>query len=274
LQRKATWNWKATLANDAYKLLEENICFIVFDNGSDINPNVRFNDPTMTRFKYCIPIAASLFVLCSIHRPVTAVPIPVALSFDVPPSEVSGVWWLARLGTLVGPTPAIFLYRRAWKLFETCKPAARARVREIGDLVRRKLSAPLESMRIILTTDDDFSHLDWMTDTSIWPTLGLHQKYPHLKHPDASGASTDKNVRSVVSAIVADPRLKNQRIRESRIMLGDAKAVDIRSLYNEYRAGMELTLRVMQEKIDLAMLDPEEELEVQRLVTADMGGWP
>jgi hypothetical protein len=199
---------------------------------------------------------------------------PVALSFDLPPSEVTGVWWLARLATLVGPTPAIFLYRKAWKVLETCKPAAQTRVREMCHFVRRTISASIENVRDILKTEDDFSDLDWMTDTSIWPALGLHPKYPQPKHPNASAALISTNVRSTISAIAADPRLKNQRIRESRIMLGDARTVDIRSLYAEYREGMELTLRVMQEKIDLAMLDPEEELEVQRLVMANLGAWP
>jgi hypothetical protein len=203
---------------------------------------------------------------------VATAPIPPVLTLDLPPSEINGVWRLTRFATLFGPTPAILLYRQACKLYEAYEPGVRARVFAIAAHLHRTVSAPIIKV-LQNVTADDMADLNLMMDTSIWPTLGLqHEGKGDIQR------STDPEIdstylQSIVSRIFADPRLKGQRIRETRFVLGDTGPVNLKSLYSDYRSRLEQTMRVMQEHVDLAMLDPVEEAEVQRAVAEGMDGW-
>jgi hypothetical protein len=210
--------------------------------------------------------------VCVLSTPVVTAPIPPVLTLDLPPSEISGVWRLTRFATLFGPTPAILLYRQAYRLYEAYEPGVRAHAFAIVAQLHRTVSAPIiKALQNV--SADDMDDLNLMMDTSIWPTIGLqHEGIGDIQR----GTDPEINatyLQSIVSKIFADPRLKGQRIRETRFVLGDTGPVDLKSLYSEYRSRLELTIRVMQEHVDLATLDPVQEAEIQRAVADGMDGW-
>lgn len=74
----------------------------------------------------------------------------------------------------------------------------------------------------------------------------------------------------VYKEIISDPRLRNQRLRDSRVVLGGGPKLSLREIYQDYRTTLETTIVVAREHIEAAQLSPEHARLVQNLVLTRM----
>lgn len=202
--------------------------------------------PFRARAASCI-----VFVIIYTWRVSAALPIPPEMTLDIPVSEIPGVWRATRVAMLFGPTPAIWLYRKASVLAERAKPVVRRNLLHVAEKVHTwayNHHHPRSVYRRHLTGGARM----WKGHDTNSP---YHQHEAGLRMSDTSaaalalgsgvGAFVPEPCMKVYLAIMRDPRLRRQRLRDSRIMIdGGLSFAGFRNLYRDYRRTLNITLQV------------------------------
>lgn len=217
------------------------------------------------RAKPPIPIASMTFgfLLLLLLLPVTCIPVamPPELTLDLPLSQIPGVWKLTRLVLLLGPTPILWAYRKGALVVEEAMPSFRRSLLNTAESLQTWIGALVE--------DEGF-------DIDGFPNIAAEKEREREAVSTAalvlgSGANVIPTVcLQVYKEIIADPRLRRQRLRDSRTVLGDGPQMSLRDMYREYWATLETTIVVAREHIAAAQLQPEHARLVQNLVMTRM----
>lgn len=180
----------------------------------------------------------------------SALPVPPELTLDIPVSEIPGVWRATRIAMLFGPTPAIWAYRKASSLAERARPAVRRNLLHAAEKVKAWARAT-QPNRTIYRRHLANRRQAWKRDDS----NSAQSKYEaSLRMSDTSaaalalggaGAFISAPCMKVYLAIMRDPRLRRQRLRDSRVMIdGGLSFSGVRRLYQDYRKTLNLSMEV------------------------------
>jgi hypothetical protein len=170
-------------------------------------------------------------------------PVSPELTLDIPVSEIPGVWRATRLAMLFGPTPALWIYRKASTLAERARP-----------VVRRTLLQTVDKMQSWAGGSQMSSpHHSWRRLSS--SSRRSHERQKSFAASTAAALALGSGIGPFISAaglrvyygIINDPRLQKQRLRDSRIMLeGELSISSFQKFYRDYRETLDLTLEVAQ----------------------------
>lgn len=191
-----------------------------------------------------------------------SVPLPPELTLDIPESQVRGIWTLTRLSHLLGPTPALVLYRKFSELIELYRPIVlndlASRSRNLcafrRKLLRSATNLPGKSLQILPAAKRGSQRL-------------LDKERSRLQKR-MLGISTVSS--EVYHRILHDPRLSRQRMKDSKFVLGDAPGLDIHSIYEGYKSAFDSTVSVMNDHIARANLSESDAKIVHSLVVASL----
>lgn len=151
---------------------------------------------------------------------------------------------------LFGPTPAIWAYRKASSLAERAKPTVRRHILHAAEKMQawangkhthrtahhRHLAAERRAMKKKAQNSAQSRHEAGlrMSDTSA-AAIAL----------GGAGAFIPAPSMKVYLAILRDPRLRRQRLHDSRVMIdGGISFAGFRNLYQDYRKTLNLTMEV------------------------------
>jgi hypothetical protein len=189
---------------------------------------VRRKGPNLTAATATLVLTVAI---SSLSSTAASLPVPPELTLELPLSEIRGVWRATRFAMLLGPTPAIWAYRQIYSLLNRARP-----------VVRRKLLDTAERVQ------------EWASSQgSLGGEAGRRRRLKHSSPSNAAALTLGSGIGpfipgpcwNVYLSIMRDPRLRRQRLRDSRLMLdGGLRVPNFQSLYREYRKTLEVTLQV------------------------------
>jgi hypothetical protein len=210
-------------------------------------------------------------------------PVPRALAVDLAPADVAGVWRATRLATLLAPTPALRLYRVLARLYADARPALVAAVTSRVARLRASVAAATAAAVAVAAASSQqaVAHRQ-PSDQRRRTFAAVFDDEIDLDVGDSNGdepvvaSSTGFIVPAVClrvyREVLRDPRMRAQKIRDSRLVLAGPVSIpdvlNFRRLYADYTASLDLTLAVTNEYTARAGLSRADSRTVQALVIA------
>lgn len=231
---------------------------------------------------------------------------PHARVSDISSPSAKGVWRITKLSSLLGPTPAILLYKQTCRIYKNLKPRIiRTTVHvnhamlQLGrrtsewfrdglGLAEPNLAYRLQRHRQLLSApsaqiasgDSSLERANmWQSSRNLGQNGGNEsagtletylRRWGYLPQKDpAESRQVTRAARRVFASIAVDPRLRAQRMRDTRTMLG-AGRFDLSSLSYAHRGSLEETLEVMWDHIRKSRIDKDDSRAVQELVLASI----